>query len=109
MNMQARQPSVSATDRMVIEVEGMTCASCVAHVERALKAVPGVAAASVNLATERAGIEFGVAPESGNLDRFGESRCVEAGLYQRLLLIGLFRPLRRAHHMQPPMNADERR
>ena len=27
MNMQARQPSVSATDRMVIEVEGMTCAS----------------------------------------------------------------------------------
>jgi heavy metal translocating P-type ATPase len=54
MNMQARQPSVSATDRMVIDVEGMTCASCVAHVERALKAVPGVASASVNLATERA-------------------------------------------------------
>lgn len=54
MNMQARQPSVSSTDRMVIDVEGMTCASCVAHVERALKAVPGVASASVNLATERA-------------------------------------------------------
>lgn len=35
-------------------VEGMTCASCVGHVEKALRAVPGVAAASVNLATERA-------------------------------------------------------
>lgn len=35
-------------------IEGMTCASCVGRVERALKAVRGVAAASVNLATERA-------------------------------------------------------
>jgi heavy metal translocating P-type ATPase len=41
---------------MMIDVEGMTCASCVAHVERALKAVPGVETASVNLATERAEI-----------------------------------------------------
>ena len=32
----------------------MTCASCVARVERALAAVPGVATATVNLATERA-------------------------------------------------------
>ena len=32
----------------------MTCASCVGRVERALKAVPGVQSASVNLATERA-------------------------------------------------------
>jgi len=35
-------------------VEGMTCASCVARVERSLAAVPGVAEASVNLATEGA-------------------------------------------------------
>jgi Au+-exporting ATPase len=35
-------------------VEGMTCASCVSRVERALKAVPGVTQAAVNLATERA-------------------------------------------------------
>ena len=35
-------------------VEGMTCASCVGRVERALKAVPGVSEAAVNLATERA-------------------------------------------------------
>ena len=37
-----------------IAIEGMTCASCVARVERALTAVPGVASASINLATERA-------------------------------------------------------
>ncbi|WP_211115684.1 heavy metal translocating P-type ATPase [Arenibaculum pallidiluteum] len=37
-----------------LELEGMTCASCVGRVERALARVPGVAAASVNLATERA-------------------------------------------------------
>ena len=39
-------------------VEGMTCASCVAHVERAIAAVPGVDAVSVNLATERAHVTF---------------------------------------------------
>lgn len=37
-----------------LSVQGMTCASCVGRVERALKAVPGVTEASVNLATERA-------------------------------------------------------
>ena len=37
-----------------LEVEGMTCASCVGRVERALKKVEGVQSASVNLATERA-------------------------------------------------------
>ena len=32
-------------------VSGMTCAACVRHVEKALKATPGVAAAAVYLAT----------------------------------------------------------
>ncbi len=43
--------------RTELAIEGMTCASCVARVERALASVPGVAAARVNLATERATIE----------------------------------------------------
>ncbi len=39
-----------------LSVEGMTCASCVGRVERALKAAPGVTGAEVNLATETARI-----------------------------------------------------
>ena len=39
-----------------LQVEGMTCASCVGRVERALRKVPGVQDASVNLATESARI-----------------------------------------------------
>ena len=39
-------------------VTGMTCASCVGRVERALEKVPGVLEASVNLANERATVEY---------------------------------------------------
>jgi Cu+-exporting ATPase len=46
-----------AHDSAELRIEGMTCASCVARVERALKAVPGVLAATVNLATEQAHVE----------------------------------------------------
>ncbi|MCQ8896742.1 heavy metal translocating P-type ATPase [Limnobacter humi] len=47
----------------VLRIEGMTCASCVARVEKALKKVPGVREATVNLATEKAQIEAqGVSP-----------------------------------------------
>ncbi|PSH65541.1 copper-translocating P-type ATPase [Phyllobacterium brassicacearum] len=46
-----------------IEIEGMTCASCVARVEKAIARVPGVAMASVNLATERADVAFSGAPD----------------------------------------------
>ncbi|WP_326509518.1 heavy metal translocating P-type ATPase [Noviherbaspirillum album] len=38
---------------VTFRIEGMTCASCVARVEKALKTVPGVETASVNLATEK--------------------------------------------------------
>jgi Cu+-exporting ATPase len=40
-----------------LQVEGMTCASCVGRVEKALRKLPGVAEVSVNLATEKAGVE----------------------------------------------------
>ena len=42
------------TQELDLAIEGMTCASCVAHVERALAKVDGVSSVSVNLATERA-------------------------------------------------------
>ncbi|HEY9238903.1 MAG TPA: heavy metal-associated domain-containing protein, partial [Burkholderiaceae bacterium] len=39
---------------LTLRIDGMTCASCVARVERALLKVPGVQSAQVNLATEQA-------------------------------------------------------
>ena len=44
-------------------IEGMTCASCVTRVEKAISATPGVASASVNLATQRAEVVFSGAPD----------------------------------------------
>ncbi len=43
-------------DTMQFAIEGMTCASCVGRVEKALARVPGVLTAEVNLATERASV-----------------------------------------------------
>lgn len=43
--------------QLTFEVEGMTCGSCVARVERALREVPGVTNAAVNLVTRRAVVE----------------------------------------------------
>ena len=47
---------------VTLPVEGMTCASCVARVEKTLLRVPGVERAAVNLATERATIAFDGTP-----------------------------------------------
>uniref|UniRef100_UPI0023F51D8F heavy metal translocating P-type ATPase n=1 Tax=Ferrimicrobium acidiphilum TaxID=121039 RepID=UPI0023F51D8F len=49
---------VTGRDLIVLEVSGMTCASCVRRVENALSKVPGVTGASVNLATETAEVEL---------------------------------------------------
>ncbi|HWQ10010.1 MAG TPA: cation-translocating P-type ATPase, partial [Holophaga sp.] len=48
--------------RRTFRVEGMTCASCVRRVEKALAAVPGVADVAVNLATEEATLDCGTVP-----------------------------------------------
>jgi heavy metal translocating P-type ATPase len=52
MNPATATPPIA--DVRTLHIAGMTCASCVAHVERALLKVEGVRAASVNLATETA-------------------------------------------------------
>ncbi len=44
--------------QVVIPIEGMTCASCVAHVEHAVAALEGVSSVSVNLATEKATVSY---------------------------------------------------
>ena len=41
-----------------LDIYGMTCAACVSHVENALRGVSGVADAQVNLATEKASVEY---------------------------------------------------
>ncbi len=46
------------TDQVAFPVTGMTCASCVNRVEKALKKVPGVFDATVNLATEQATVSY---------------------------------------------------
>ncbi len=46
------------TREIALQIEGMTCAACVGHVESALRGVPGVSEASVNLATERATVSI---------------------------------------------------
>ena len=50
-------------------VQGMTCAACVARVERTLKNLPGVHDATVNLATENASVDF--EPDQVSLEDLG--------------------------------------
>ena len=50
----------SSTDslELTLPITGMTCASCVARVEKAIARVPGVQQASINLATEQASLSL---------------------------------------------------
>ncbi len=53
----ASPPGASPATSLQFDVQGMTCASCVARVEKAIAKVPGVRGVSVNLATESARID----------------------------------------------------
>ncbi|OQM73426.1 heavy metal translocating P-type ATPase [Manganibacter manganicus] len=66
MNAALKDHAVSF-EPVALRIEGMSCASCVGRIENALKAVPGVADASVNLATEMAKISFAAPVEHGAL------------------------------------------
>ena len=46
------------TDKVTLAVGGMTCAACVSHIENALSGVDGVLSVGVNLASERASVEY---------------------------------------------------
>jgi len=60
-------PAFMKSPEIRLQVTGMTCASCVLRVEKALKAVPGVHDASVNLATEEAWVDVDAGVSAGSL------------------------------------------
>jgi Cu+-exporting ATPase len=70
------------TREIDLAVSGMTCASCVMHVEKALNKVPGVVSASVNLATEQARVQAGPDVDVAALQRAVEKAGYTATLAQ---------------------------
>lgn len=73
---------VAAIQPIELSIDGMTCASCVARVEKALKKVSGVEQANVNLATERAWIQPNAAVSSQDLIRAIQKAGYDAKLLQ---------------------------
>lgn len=67
--------------KLTLDIDGMTCASCVGHVERALASVEGVAKVSVNLATARADLQLIVDIPASDLI----SAVERAGYHARLM------------------------
>ncbi|WP_341539283.1 heavy metal translocating P-type ATPase [Hymenobacter gummosus] len=65
------------TQTATLNIEGMTCASCSNFVEKALNRTPGVQRATVNLASEKATIEY----LPGQIDRAGLKAAVEQAGY----------------------------
>ncbi|MCH7555513.1 MAG: copper-translocating P-type ATPase, partial [Proteobacteria bacterium] len=58
MNAALSQPLGHNAQTLTLPIEGMTCASCVGRVERALNRTDGILDVSVNLATERAEVRY---------------------------------------------------
>jgi Cu+-exporting ATPase len=78
----ARPGGIGGPRTLALDIEGMTCASCVNRIERYLRKVDGVIEANVNLATERASI---IAGPDVPTDRL--IAAVEAAGYEAKLLI----------------------
>ena len=68
-----------ATRKSIFPVSGMTCASCVARVEEALSSVSGVISASVNLASEKATVEYLEGTELADMRRAVKDAGYELG------------------------------
>jgi Cu+-exporting ATPase len=77
------QTQSASTELLTLDVDGMTCASCVFRVEKALKKLPGVEAVSVNLATEKANIRYAT-PQNFTPDEYSKLAlgAVEKSGYQ---------------------------
>lgn len=77
MTLSAPPTSTGATREVSIPITGMTCASCVRRVEKAISKAPGVESVAVNLATERATVAYD--PAETSLDQI--ARAVEGAGY----------------------------
>ncbi|MEX0626344.1 MAG: heavy metal-associated domain-containing protein, partial [Chloroflexota bacterium] len=71
-------PAAAPLPELSLPVVGMTCASCVTRIERFLARADGVADAAVNLATERATVQF----DPRLIDRGGIVAAIEAAGYE---------------------------
>ena len=93
--------AASVPTRTVLDVGvgGMTCASCVARVERALRKVPGVQEVAVNLATESAHITYALPAEAA-----ADSAADMAQRLQRAVRNAGYEP--RLHSAMAPAQAE---
>lgn len=66
------------TEKVILPIRGMSCASCVNRVEKSIRSLKGVIRVSVNLATESASIEY--LPETVSIEDF--KRVVKDSGYQ---------------------------
>ncbi|EHR70291.1 copper/silver-translocating P-type ATPase [Burkholderiales bacterium JOSHI_001] len=71
--------TVAAPALLQLPVSGMTCASCVARVEKALAKVPGVQGVQVNLATEQAAVQLADGASAGTVLAALDSAVQRAG------------------------------
>jgi len=74
------QTSNPAAPALQFDIRGMTCASCVARVEKAVRSVPGVEDASVNLATEKASVR------GSRLDAQAIAAAIDRAGYEAVVL-----------------------
>jgi len=81
-----------------IGIGGMTCASCVARVERAIAKLPGVESVSVNLATESARVNWAVSQAS-------EDEQTQQARLRRAVRDAGYEPLAAEHLEQAPEGA----
>jgi Cu+-exporting ATPase len=79
LSLRDRLPAAVTARRFTLPVKGMTCASCVSRVEKALRAVPGVTDAEVNLATETARVALDASAEPQSLALAVERAGYDAG------------------------------
>ena len=99
----ALAPAAGPVETATLAIEGMTCASCVNFVERALSRAPGVHSAQVNLATEKATVSFAPALTS----RPQLKAAVEAAGYQVIEPVAPTTTNPAAAAPPPPTLADE--